>query len=108
LLGAIKAARLGARRPRGPGGDVPGVEESGADGEVPGPERVRGLLRAARRDVPALRVALPAAVTGLAIGFAVNDSGIVIPAIGMSLAVPLVLSTLATWRDVRAPAAPSE
>ncbi|NLF06350.1 MAG: hypothetical protein GX593_15300 [Actinomycetales bacterium] len=95
-------------RPRGPGGDVPGVEESGADGEVPGPERVRGLLRAARRDVPALRVALPDAVTGLAIGFAVNDSGIVIPAIGMSLAVPLVLSTLATWRDVRAPAEPSE
>lgn len=74
---------------------------------APAPGEARGLLGAARRDVPALRVALPAVVTGLAIGFAVNDSGIVIPAIGMSLAVPLVLATLATWRDVRVPAAPS-
>ena len=46
------------------------------------------------RDVPALRAALPAVVTGLVIGFAVNDSGIVIPAIGISLAVPLTIATL--------------
>lgn len=61
----------------------------------------RGLLAAASADLPALRLALPAAATGLAIGFAVNDSGVVIPAIGMSLAVPLLVATLAAWRGAR-------
>lgn len=38
----------------------------------------------------------------LALGFAVNDSGIVIPAIGVSLAVPLLVAVSASWmRDVR-------
>ena len=62
----------------------------------------RGLLAAASADLPALRLVLPAAATGLAIGFAVNDSGVVIPAIGMSLAVPLLVATLAAWRGARA------
>ncbi len=75
----------------------------------------RAPLAAALEDLQALRTALPAVVTGLVIGFAVNDSGIVIPAIGMSLALPLVVATLAAWlgarasgdRDVRGAAAPS-
>lgn len=33
----------------------------------------------------------------LALGFAVNDSGIVIPAIGVSLAVPLLVAVCANW-----------
>jgi len=88
-------------RPRGAGlGSRAGDPSTSARG--------RGLLRAARDDIPALRVVLPAATAGLAIGFAVNDSGIVIPAIGFSLAVPLVISTLAAWHAVRVAQAPSE
>jgi hypothetical protein len=38
----------------------------------------------------------------LALGFALNDSGIVIPAIGVSLAVPLLVAVCANWmRDIR-------
>lgn len=38
----------------------------------------------------------------LALGFALNDSGIVIPAIGVSLAVPLLVAVCANWmRDMR-------
>jgi hypothetical protein len=38
----------------------------------------------------------------LALGFALNDSGIVIPAIGVSLAVPLLVAVSAFWmRDMR-------
>jgi hypothetical protein len=41
----------------------------------------------------------------LALGFALNDSGIVIPAIGVSLAVPLLVALTANWmRGMRAQA----
>lgn len=66
-----------------------------------GQARGAGVLAAAGAQFPALRATLPAAATGLAIGFAVNDSGIVIPAIGMSLALPLVVATLAAWLGTR-------
>ena len=74
-------------------------------GRGPGEDtkRDRGLLRVAIGELDALRVALPAAATGLVIGFAVNDSGVVIPAIGMSLGVPLVLASLARWREEHSP-----
>ncbi|MGC5628118.1 hypothetical protein ACPYO6_07695 [Georgenia sp. Z1344] len=48
----------------------------------------------------AAQVLKPAAVALLIlwiIGFAVNDSGIVIPALGVALAVPLTLALLASW-----------
>ena len=41
---------------------------------------------------PTLRPALVALVLMLAIGFAVNDSGVAIPAVGATLAVPLIVS----------------
>lgn len=48
-------------------------------------------------DAQMLRPALVGLGLSLGIGFAVNDSGIVIPAMGVSLAVPLLIALLATW-----------
>ncbi|WP_182112746.1 hypothetical protein [Actinotalea sp. JY-7876] len=48
-------------------------------------------------EAPMLRPGLIALGVTLGIGFAVNDSGIVIPAIGVSLAVPLLISICAGW-----------
>lgn len=79
------------------GGLALGVWLLGRGARADGAPGGRGLL-ATVTDVPALRLALPAVVTGLVIGFAVNDSGIVIPAVGMSLGVPLVIATLAARR----------
>lgn len=42
--------------------------------------------------VPTLRAGLVALLVTLAIGFAVNDSGVAIPAVGATLAVPLIVS----------------
>ena len=44
-----------------------------------------------------LRPGLVAVATTLAIGFALNDSGIAVPAIGIALAVPLLTAVLADW-----------
>ena len=44
-----------------------------------------------------LRPGLIALAIALGIGFAVNDSGIVIPAIGVSMAVPLLIAVIAGW-----------
>lgn len=57
-----------------------------------------GTLQGAMTDLAPLRLALPAAAVGLAVGFAVNDSGVVIPAIGTSLGLPLLLAELGAWR----------
>jgi hypothetical protein len=46
---------------------------------------------------PMLGAGLTSIGVVLALGFAVNDSGIVIPAIGVSLAVPLLVAVCATW-----------
>lgn len=46
---------------------------------------------------PMLRPGLVALAITLGIGFAVNDSGIVIPALGISVAVPLLVAVSAGW-----------
>ncbi|XVX20641.1 hypothetical protein ACQP1U_01800 [Actinomycetota bacterium] len=51
----------------------------------------RGLQRAYDR-APALRPGLIALLVMLIIGFAINDSGTAIPAVGATLAVPLIIS----------------
>jgi hypothetical protein len=63
-------------------------------------------------DIPMLRPAVLALAATFTIAFLVNDSGIVLPAIGISLAVPLLVSVLAGWLLARgepdqAPVAPS-
>ncbi len=54
-------------------------------------------LRRLEADARMLRPALVAVAVALGIGFAVNDSGIVIPAIGISVAVPLLIAVVASW-----------
>ena len=51
----------------------------------------RALARAAE-EAPTLRAGLVGLVVTLGIGFAVNDSGVAIPAVGATLAVPLLIS----------------
>ncbi|MEE6286946.1 hypothetical protein V2J52_04680 [Georgenia sp. MJ173] len=48
-------------------------------------------------DARMLRPGLVALGVALGIGFAVNDSGIVIPAIGVAMAVPLLIAVIAGW-----------
>lgn len=48
-------------------------------------------------DAPMLRPGLTALAVTLGIGFAVNDSGILIPAVGVALAVPLIVAAYASW-----------
>ena len=48
-------------------------------------------------DAPMLRHGLIALAVTMAIGFALNDSGILIPAIGIALVVPLLASVSANW-----------
>lgn len=54
-------------------------------------------LRMLGQTSPMLGSALITLVVVLGLGFALNDSGIVIPAIGVSLAVPLLVAVSATW-----------
>ncbi|MBR7744268.1 hypothetical protein KC207_13315 [Phycicoccus sp. BSK3Z-2] len=51
----------------------------------------RALARA-QEQAPTLRAGLVALVLTLTIGFAINDSGVAIPAVGATLAVPLLVS----------------
>lgn len=46
---------------------------------------------------PMLRPGLVALAVALGIGFALNDSGIAIPAYGVAMAVPLLLAACASW-----------
>lgn len=48
-------------------------------------------------DAPMLRPGLVALAVTLGIGFALNDSGVVIPAVGVSVAVPLLAAACAGW-----------
>jgi hypothetical protein len=48
-------------------------------------------------DIPMLRPAVVSLAVTFTIAFLANDSGIVLPAIGISLAVPLLVSVLAGW-----------
>ncbi|MEE6273995.1 hypothetical protein V2J56_11660 [Georgenia sp. MJ206] len=54
-------------------------------------------LRRLGADTVMLRPGLVALAVSLGIGFAINDSGVVIPAIGVALAVPLLIAVLAVW-----------
>ncbi|WP_052436810.1 hypothetical protein [Georgenia sp. SUBG003] len=63
-------------------------------------------------DIPMLRPAVLSLAVTFTIAFLANDSGIVLPAIGISLAVPLLVSVLAGWllargEPVQASAPPS-
>jgi hypothetical protein len=48
-------------------------------------------------DAPLLRPGLIALATTLGLGFALNDSGVVIPAVGIAVAVPLLVAACAGW-----------
>lgn len=63
-------------------------------------------LRRLATDVPMLLPGLVGLGVTLAVGFALNDSGIVIPATGVGLAVPLLVSACATWMLLLQPAVP--
>ena len=52
---------------------------------------------ALRTELPMLRPVVLALAIALGIGFLVNDSGIAIPAIGIAVALPLLLATCSTW-----------
>ena len=54
-------------------------------------------ISAMATQAPMLGPGLVALAVSAGIGFAVNDSGIAIPAIGVALAVPLLLASCATW-----------
>ncbi|UZN02939.1 hypothetical protein [Cellulomonas sp. S1-8] len=75
-----------------------------------GPRARRGGLMGAgsplaglQREVPLLRPAVAATGAALGVGFLINDSGIVVPATGIALAVPCLVAAAAQWRlDTRA------
>ena len=57
----------------------------------------RAPLKRLGTDAPMLRPGLIALAVTMAIGFALNDSGILIPALGVALVVPLLASASANW-----------
>jgi hypothetical protein len=59
-------------------------------------------------DAPMLRPGLVALAVTLGIGFAVNDSGVLIPAMGGALAVPLLVAACASWMLTLTPGSPSD
>lgn len=63
-----------------------------------------GRLGQLDRAVLMLRPALVSLAVTFAIAFAVNDSGIVLPAIGIALAVPLLVSVVTGWLLANGPA----
>jgi hypothetical protein len=48
--------------------------------------------------VPLLRPAFAAIAAALTVGFLMNDSGIVVPATGIAVAVPCLVAAAAQWR----------
>ncbi|AEE47715.1 hypothetical protein Celf_3607 [Cellulomonas fimi ATCC 484] len=70
-------------------GDRPGR------GALMGPRSPLAGLQAA---VPLLRPAVAAIGAGLGVGFLMNDSGIVVPATGIAVAVPCLVAAAAQWR----------
>lgn len=59
-------------------------------------------------EVPMLGPGLIALATAAGIGFAVNDSGIAIPALSVAIAVPLLLASCATWMLTRPETEPAD
>jgi hypothetical protein len=62
-------------------------------------------LRRIATDAPMLLPGLIALAVTLGIGFALNDSGVVVPATGIGLAVPLLAASCATWMLLQQPVA---
>ena len=58
----------------------------------------QGPLAGLTRAVPLLRPAVAAITAALTVGFLMNDSGIVVPATGIALAVPCLVAAAAQWR----------
>ena len=58
----------------------------------------QGPLAGLTRAVPLLRPAVAAIGVALTVGFLMNDSGIVVPATGIALAVPCLVAAAAQWR----------
>lgn len=70
-------------------------------GPRPGRGRLLGSgtpLAGLQREVPLLRPAVVAIGVALGIGFIINDSGIVVPATGIAVAVPCLVAAAAQWR----------
>jgi hypothetical protein len=61
-------------------------------------------VRRLATDAPMLLKGLIALAVTLGIGFALNDSGVVVPATGIGLAVPLLAAACATWMLLLQPA----
>ena len=59
-------------------------------------------MRRSYEQAPTLRAGLVALLTALTIGFLVNDSGVAIPAVGATLAVPLIVSVVLASLDEEA------
>jgi hypothetical protein len=55
-------------------------------------------LAGLRDEVPLLRPAVAASGLALTVGFLMNDSGIVVPATGIAVAVPCLVAAAAQWR----------
>jgi len=55
-------------------------------------------LAGLQREVPLLRPAVAATGAALTVGFLMNDSGIVVPALGIAVAVPCLVAAAAQWR----------
>ncbi|WP_249667406.1 hypothetical protein [Cellulomonas fengjieae] len=58
----------------------------------------QGPLAGLTSAVPLLRPAIAAITAALTVGFLMNDSGIVVPATGIALAVPCLVAAAAQWR----------
>jgi hypothetical protein len=70
-------------------------------GPRPGRGRLLGSgtpLAGLEQEVPLLRPAVVAIGVALGIGFVINDSGIVVPATGIAVAVPCLVAAAAQWR----------
>jgi len=61
------------------------------------PARPRGTMADLFTAEPLLRPAVAAVTVALGLGFALNDSGIVIPATALALAAPLLVALVAAW-----------
>jgi hypothetical protein len=69
--------------------------------------RWRGRLAALVKDEPLLTPTAACVAVALGIGFFVNDSGAVIPGIGLTLAIPALLALVAAWLGEKLAGSPS-
>jgi len=65
--------------------------------------RPYGRLRSAVDTIPGLKIGLIAAIVANVLGFALNDSGIAIPAMGLAIMAPYCLATVLGMPDGRPP-----